>query len=135
MKFRSDPSSVRGSIAPVVTPFTSAGELDEDSLRSLVRWQLASGSHGVSIGGSTGEPSSQSVAERIRAMAVVAEETADRVPFVPGTGSAKLDETLEMTEAAIGLGADIVLVITPYYSRPTQDGLFAWYSAIAIEFP
>ena len=76
VKFRSDPSSVHGSIAPVVTPFTAAGDLDEDSLRSLVRWQLASGSHGVSIGGSTGEPSSQSVAERIRAMAVVAEETA-----------------------------------------------------------
>ena len=125
MKFRSDPSSVRGSIAPIVTPFTAEGDVDHDSLRSLVRWQLASGSHGVSIGGSTGEPSSQTVAERIAAMAVVAEETADRVPFVPGTGSAKLDETLEMTEAAIDLGADIALVITPYYSRPTQDGLYA----------
>jgi 4-hydroxy-tetrahydrodipicolinate synthase len=68
-------------------------------------------------------------------MRVVAEETADRVPFVPGTGSAKLDETLEMTEAAIGLGADIALVITPYYARPTQEGLFAWYSTIASTFP
>src|SRR5262245_37846616 len=68
-------------------------------------------------------------------MKVVAEETADRVPFAPGTGSAKLDETLELTEAAIDLGADIALVITPYYSRPTQDGLFAWYSAIAVTFP
>jgi 4-hydroxy-tetrahydrodipicolinate synthase len=135
VKFRSNPALVRGSIAPVVTPFTPTGELDESSLRSLVRWQLGSGSHGISIGGSTGEPSSQSVAERIEAMRIVAEETADRVPFVPGTGSAKLDETLEMTEAAIGLGADIVLVITPYYARPTQDGLFAWYSAIATTFP
>jgi len=135
VKFRSDPSLVRGSIAPVVTPFLSSGELDEPGLRSLVRWQLASGSHGISIGGSTGEPSSQSVAERIAAMRIVAEETADAVPFVPGTGSAKLDETLEMTQAAIDLGADIALVITPYYSRPTQDGLFAWYSAVASEFP
>jgi 4-hydroxy-tetrahydrodipicolinate synthase len=135
VRFRADPSSVRGSIAPIVTPFTSTGELDDDGLRALVRWQIASGSHGISIGGSTGEPSSQSVSERIRAMTIVAEETADRVPFVPGTGSAKLDETLEMTAAAIGLGADIVLVITPYYARPTQDGLFAWYSAVASEFP
>ena len=81
MKFRANPALVRGSIAPVVTPFTLDGELDEASLRALVRWQLASGSHGISIGGSTGEPSSQSVAERIAAMKIVAEETADRVPF------------------------------------------------------
>ena len=91
--------------------------------------------HGISLGGSTGEPSAQTVAERIRAMRVVAEEVADRVPFVPGTGSAKLDETLELTEAAIDLGADIALVITPYYSRPTQDGLYQWYSAVAARFP
>ncbi|MFD0886100.1 dihydrodipicolinate synthase family protein, partial [Streptosporangium algeriense] len=61
MKFRSDPASIRGSLAPVVTPFTATGELDLDSLRALVRWQLAQGSHGISIGGSTGEPGAQSV--------------------------------------------------------------------------
>ena len=78
--------------------------MDHDSLRSLVRWQLASGSHGISLGGSTGEPSAQTVAERIAAMKVVSEEVGDRVPFLPGTGSAKLDETLEMTEAAMSTG-------------------------------
>ncbi len=135
MRFRSDPASIRGSIAPVVTPFTSSGEMDHDSLRALVRWQLASGSHGISLGGSTGEPSAQTVPERIAAMKVVAEEVADRVPFLPGTGSAKLDETLEMTEAAIALGADAALVITPYYSRPTQEGLYQWYSTVARTFP
>lgn len=135
MRFRSDPASVRGSIAPIVTPFTSDGDVDHDGLRALVRWQLANGSHGISLGGSTGEPSAQTVAERIAAMRVVAEEVGDRVPFLPGTGSAKLDETLELTQAAIDLGADIALVITPYYSRPTQDGLFEWYSAIARTFP
>ena len=135
MRFRSDPASVRGSIAPIVTPFTSDGDVDHDGLRALVRWQLANGSHGISLGGSTGEPSAQTVAERIAAMRVVAEEVGDRVPFLPGTGSAKLDETLELTQAAIDLGADIALVITPYYSRPTQDGLFEWYSAIAGTFP
>jgi len=57
------------------------------------------------------------------------------VPFVPGTGSAKLDETLELTAAAADAGADAVLIITPYYVRPTQEGLFAWYSAVASEFP
>ena len=57
------------------------------------------------------------------------------MPFVPGTGSAKLDETLELTQAAVDLGADIALVITPYYSRPTQDGLYEWYSTVARTFP
>jgi 4-hydroxy-tetrahydrodipicolinate synthase len=135
MQFRSDPGTIRGSIAPVVSPFTDDGEADLDSLRRLVRWQLASGSHGISLGGSTGEPSAQTVTERIAGMRVVADEVGDRVPFVPGTGSAKLDETLELTQAAIDLGADAALVITPYYSRPTQEGLYQWYSAIANEFP
>src|SRR5437868_1613790 len=135
MKFRSDPATIRGSFAPVVTPFTATGELDLDSLRSLATWQLDQGSHGISIGGSTGEPGAQSVQERIAAMAVIAEVTADRVPFLPGTGSAKLEETIELTAAAERLGADLALVITPYYARPTQEGLFRWYSTIAAEFP
>ena len=135
MRFRSDPGSIRGSIAPVVTPFTDDGDVDHASLRRLIQWQLESGSHGISLGGSTGEPSAQTVTERIAAMRVAAEEVADRVPFMPGTGSAKLDETLELTEAAIAAGADAALVITPYYSRPTQDGLYEWYSAVARTFP
>src|SRR5690606_37353058 len=64
MKFRSDPAQIRGSIAPLMTPFTSDGAVDHESLTNLVNWQLASGSHGISIGGSTGEPSAQTVAER-----------------------------------------------------------------------
>ncbi|NUP62847.1 MAG: 4-hydroxy-tetrahydrodipicolinate synthase [Nonomuraea sp.] len=135
MKFRSDPSTIRGSIAPVVTPFTADGALDLDSLRALVRWQLAQGSHGISTGGSTGEPGAQSVEERVAAMAAVAEETADRVPFLPGTGSAKLEETLRLTAEAERLGADAALVITPYYARPTQEALFRWYGTVADEFP
>ncbi|MFE7192599.1 4-hydroxy-tetrahydrodipicolinate synthase [Kitasatospora sp. NPDC057541] len=135
MKFRSDPSVIRGSLAPVVTPFADDGAVDHDSLRALVRWQLDSGSHGISLGGSTGEPSAQSVAERIAAMRTAAEEIADRVPFLPGTGSAKLDETLELTAAAAELGADAALVITPYYARPTQEALYRWYATVAREFP
>ena len=135
MRFRSDPAGIRGSIAPVVTPFTESGELDLAGLEGLVEWQIASGSHGISIGGSTGEPSSQSTGERIRAIRHVAEVVADRVPFVPGTGSARMDETLEMTAAAAEARADAVLVITPYYARPTQEGLYRWYAAVATEFP
>jgi 4-hydroxy-tetrahydrodipicolinate synthase len=135
MRFRGDPSSLRGSIAPVVTPFTETGGLDTGGLRRLIGWQLDSGSHGISLGGSTGEPSAQTAEERITAMTEAAAVIADRVPFLPGTGSARLDETLRLTAAAADLGADAALVITPYYARPTQDGLFQWYATVAAENP
>jgi len=135
VRFRSDPARIRGSIAPVVSPFAADGAPDTGGLRNLIRWQLESGSHGISLGGSTGEPSAQSAAERAAAIRVAAQEIADRVPFVPGTGSAKLDETLELTAIAQDAGADAVLVITPYYARPTQEGLFHWYDTVAREFP
>lgn len=135
MRFRSDPARIRGSIAPLVTPFTATGEVDHDGLRAMVRWQLDAGSHGISIGGSTGEPSAQSVAERAEAIRTVAAEVGDRVPLLPGTGSAKLDETLELTAAARDAGADAALVITPYYARPTQEALYTWYATVATEFP
>ncbi len=135
MKFRSNPSSIRGSIAPLMTPFTADGELDKESLRNLVEWQLASGSHGISIGGSTGEPSAQRISERAEAIRLVAETVNDRVPFMPGTGSAKLDETLELTAAARDAGVDAALIITPYYARPTQEALYRWYRTVAEEFP
>nr|WP_227012895.1 MULTISPECIES: 4-hydroxy-tetrahydrodipicolinate synthase [unclassified Pseudonocardia] len=120
---------------PVVTPFTADGALDLASLRGLVRRQIESGSHGVSVGGSTGEPSAQTVAERIEAIRAVAAEVDDAVPFLPGTGSAKLDETLEITAAARDAGADAALLITPYYARPTQEALYTWYRTVAAEFP
>ena len=135
MKFRSDPQRIRGSIAPLVTPFTDAGDVDHDGLRRLVAWQLDAGTHGISLGGSTGEPSAQSIAERAAAIRTVADAVGDRAPFLPGTGSAKLDETLELTAAAAAAGADAALVITPYYARPTQEALYVWYSTVAREFP
>jgi 4-hydroxy-tetrahydrodipicolinate synthase len=135
MRFRSNPSLIRGAIAPLFTPFTDDGAVDHDSLRAMVRWQLANGSRGISIGGSTGEPSSQTLAERAETIRTVATELADAVPFLPGTGSTKLDETLELTGVAADAGADAVLVVTPYYARPTQEALYTWYSTVAREFP
>ena len=84
MKFRNNPASIRGSIAPLMTPFTSDGAVDHVGLANLVNWQLSSGSHGISIGGSTGEPSAQTIAERADAIRTVAETVGDRVPFMPG---------------------------------------------------
>jgi 4-hydroxy-tetrahydrodipicolinate synthase len=135
VRFRSDPATIRGSIAPVVTPFTDTGDVDLVGLRRLISWQLDSGSHGISLGGSTGEPSAQTVRERVTAMTEAAALIADQVPFLPGTGSARLDETLELTAAAAELGADAALVITPYYARPTQEGLFEWYAVVASQNP
>jgi 4-hydroxy-tetrahydrodipicolinate synthase len=118
-----------------MTPFLSTGEVDHDSLTNLVNWQLANGTHGISLGGSTGEPSSQSIEERAAAIRTVATAIGDRVPFMPGTGTEKLEETLELTAAAKDAGADAVLIITPYYARPTQEALYVWYTTVAREFP
>jgi 4-hydroxy-tetrahydrodipicolinate synthase len=130
-----DPSSIRGAIAPLVTPFAEDGSLDLDSLGRLVEFQLAHGSDGISVGGSTGEPTSQSVAERVAVMRAAAAAIGGRVPFLPGTGTAIMSETLELTEEAMRLGAAAALVVTPYYGRAQQEGLFAWYSALASELP
>jgi len=135
MRFRNDPAAIRGSIAPLMTPFSEDGALDHASLRNLVEWQLANGTHGISIGGSTGEPSAQSIAERLAAITTVIDAVGDRVPVMPGTGTEKLDETLELTSAARDAGIDAALIITPYYARPTQEALYVWYKTVAQEFP
>lgn len=118
-----------------MTPFLPTGEVDHAGLTNLVHWQLANGTHGISLGGSTGEPSSQSIEERAEAIRTVATAIDDRVPFMPGTGTEKLEETLELTAAARDAGADAVLIITPYYARPTQEALYRWYTTVAHEFP
>ncbi|MGW4400438.1 4-hydroxy-tetrahydrodipicolinate synthase [Amycolatopsis nivea] len=135
MRFRSTPNAITGSIAPLMTPFLDTGEVDHESLTNLVNWQLASGSNGVSIGGSTGEPGAMTLAERAETIRTVAKAVDDKVPFMPGTGSAKLDETLELTAEARDAGIDAALIITPYYARPTQEALYRWYATVAKEFP
>lgn len=135
MRFRTNPHDIRGSIVPLMTPFTTDGAVDHESLENLVEWQLANGTHGISIGGSTGEPGAQSLDERIAAIATVTSAVADRVPVVVGTGTAQLQETLELTAAAAELGIDASLIITPYYARPTQEALYVWYKTVAAEFP
>src|SRR6476619_8378537 len=134
-RFAADPSAVRGAITPLVTPFTDTGDLDLDAIGPLIDWQLERGTHAISVGGSTGEPTSQTVAERVAVMRAAAEAIDDRVPLLPGTGTALMDETLELTAEAQRLGASAALIVTPYYGRAQQDGLFDWYSRIASEFP
>jgi 4-hydroxy-tetrahydrodipicolinate synthase len=133
--FAGDASAVRGAITPLITPFTDDGDLDLESIGRLIDWQLAHGTHGISVGGSTGEPTSMTVAERVSVMRAAAEAIDGRVPFLPGTGTALMAETLELTAEAQRLGASAALVVTPYYGRAQQEGLFAWYGRVAQEFP
>jgi 4-hydroxy-tetrahydrodipicolinate synthase len=133
--FAADTTAVRGAITPLITPFTDTGEMDLASIPRLIDWQLQHGSHGISVGGSTGEPTSQTIAERIDVMRAAAAAIAGRAPFLPGTGTALMAETLELTAEAQRLGAAAALVVTPYYSRAQQEGLFRWYSRVADEFP
>jgi 4-hydroxy-tetrahydrodipicolinate synthase len=122
--------TLNGSIVPVVTPFKD-GQLDLDGLGRLIEWQIASGSHGISVTGTTGEPSSLTLDERKRVMRAAAEAVDGRVPFVPGTGSTNHAETLELSRYAQSLNAAAILVITPYYNRPSQEGLFRHFDAVA----
>jgi 4-hydroxy-tetrahydrodipicolinate synthase len=133
--YAANTEAIRGSITPLITPFREDGELDLEAVRTLVDWQIGNGTHGISVGGSTGEPVSQTVSERIAVMRVAADALDDRGPFLPGTGSAIMSETLELTNEARTLGATAALVVTPYYGRAQQEGLYHWYAAIAQEFP
>jgi 4-hydroxy-tetrahydrodipicolinate synthase len=133
--FASNPDAVRGAITPLITPFKADGSIDFEAIPALVDWQIGEGSHGISVGGSTGEPTSQTIAERIEVMRATAKAIDGRVPFLPGTGSARLDETLELCQVGIECGAAALLVVGPYYARPQQQGLINWYSTIARELP
>lgn len=120
----------KGSIVPVVTPFRDDA-VDERALAELIDWQIANGSHGISVTGTTGEPASLTLQERKRVIRVAKEAVNGRVPFIPGTGSTNHAETLELTRYARELGVDAALLIVPYYNRPSQTGLFLHFDTIA----
>lgn len=123
--------SIRGSIAPVVTPFHKDGSLDLNTLTKLIDWHIESGSHGISVTGTTGEPSSMTLEERVQVMETAMKAVNGRVPFVPGTGSANHDETLYLTKKAEELGVDAAMVIVPYYNKPSQHALYKHFKAVA----
>lgn len=121
---------LRGSIVPVVTPFRD-GDFDEPTFKDLIEWQIESGSHGVSIAGSTGEPSSLSLDEREHLIETTVRTARGRVPVVAGTGTNNIDETVRLTKFAEKVGADASLMMVPYYNRPSQEGLYQYFTAIA----
>jgi 4-hydroxy-tetrahydrodipicolinate synthase len=124
----------RGSIPPLITPFRQ-GRIDEEALRRLVERVIQGGSHGVSVGGTTGEPGTQTLEERKRVIRLAVEAAAGRVPVLAGTGSLRLEETLELTRYAREVGAAGAMVIVPYYVKPNQEGLYRYFAEVARAVP
>ncbi|HEY1365168.1 MAG TPA: 4-hydroxy-tetrahydrodipicolinate synthase [Xanthobacteraceae bacterium] len=129
-------TSFRGSFTALVTPFAN-GAIDEKAFRGLVDWQIAEGTNGLVPVGTTGESPTLSHAEHQRVVAWCIEQAKGRVPVIAGAGSNSTKEAIELCREAQAAGADAVLVVTPYYNKPTQEGLYQHYKAIndAIDIP
>jgi len=125
-----DLAALRGSIPPLITPFTN-GAVDYDRYATLVDFQIGQGSHGILVNGTTAEPSTLTTEERNRLVTLAIDTAAGRVPVVAATGSQSLAESRVLTEHALAAGADALLIVTPYYIRPPQRGLVAYYLELA----
>jgi len=121
----------QGSIPALVTPFTDAGAVDEKAFAAHVEWSISEGSHGLVPVGTTGESPTLSHDEHKRVVELCIEVAARRVPVIAGAGSNNTKEAIDLARHAEKAGADAILVVTPYYNKPTQKGLFAHFSAIA----
>jgi 4-hydroxy-tetrahydrodipicolinate synthase len=120
----------QGSIVAIVTPFLD-GAVDEEKLRELVEFQIENGTDAIVPCGTTGESSTLDYVEHDRVIKIVVEQVNKRVPVIAGTGSNSTREAIEITRHAKELGADGALLVTPYYNKPSQEGLFLHYKAIA----
>ncbi len=124
-----------GSIVAIVTPMRENGELDLASLRALVDWHIQSGTDAIVATGTTGESPTLSVDEQLTVIRTVVEQAAGRVPVIGGTGNNATDKTIQLTRKAMEIGVDACLLVTPYYNKPTQEGLYRHYRAIAEAVP
>jgi len=120
----------QGSIVAIVTPFIN-GAVDEEKLRELVEFQIENGTDAIVPCGTTGESSTLDYVEHDRVVKIVVEQVHKRVPVIAGTGSNSTREAIEITQHAKELGADGALLVTPYYNKPSQQGLFLHYKAVA----
>jgi 4-hydroxy-tetrahydrodipicolinate synthase len=119
-----------GSHVAIVTPFRK-GKVDERALGDLIEWQIAKGTNGIVPCGTTGESATLSHEEHNRVIELTVEVVRRRVPVTAGTGSNSTEEAISLTKHAKEAGADAALLITPYYNKPTQEGLYRHYKAIA----
>ncbi len=120
----------KGSIVAIVTPFKD-GRVDESKLRDLIDFQIKNGTSGIVPCGTTGESATLSFAEHERVIEITVEQARKRVPVIAGTGSNSTEEAIMLTRHAAKLGIDASLQVSPYYNRPTQNGLYAHFRAIS----
>lgn len=121
---------ISGAIVALVTPFKN-GALDEAGLRDLIEFQIANGTHGIAPCGTTGESATLSHVEHKRVIEISVEQAARRVPIIAGTGSNNTEEAISLTRHAKEAGADAVLMISPYYNKPTQEGIYRHFEKVA----
>ena len=121
----------KGSFVALITPMRPDGSVDEKALASFVDWQIREGTHGVVPVGTTGESPTLSHAEHRRVVEITISVAKGRVPVIAGAGSNSTEEAIDLARHAREAGADAALVVTPYYNKPTQEGLFLHYTAIA----
>ncbi|GBF26607.1 4-hydroxy-tetrahydrodipicolinate synthase [bacterium MnTg02] len=119
----------RGSLTALITPFKD-GKLDEEAFRRIVEWQIDEGTHGLVPVGTTGESPTLDHEEHMRVVEICVETANGRVPVIAGAGSNSTAEAIELTKHAKSAGANGVLVVTPYYNKPTQEGLYQHFKAI-----
>jgi len=119
----------RGSLTALITPFKD-GKLDEDAFRNIIEWQIDEGTHGLVPVGTTGESPTLSHEEHMRVVKICVETANGRVPVIAGAGSNSTAEAIELTQYAKSAGANGVLVVTPYYNKPTQEGLYRHFKAV-----
>lgn len=124
-------SPISGSIVALVTPMNTDGSIDWGALHKLVDWHIEQGTHGIVAVGTTGESATLTVDEHTEVIRAVVERSAGRVPVIAGTGANATQEAIELTEAAKQAGADACLLVTPYYNKPTQEGLYLHHKTIA----
>ena len=122
---------IKGSIVAIVTPMHADGSLDYPGLQKLIDWHIAEGTDGIVIVGTTGESATVSVAEHCELIRFTVEHAKGRIPVIAGTGGNSTVEAIKLTEAAKEFGADAALVVVPYYNRPTQEGMYQHFKAIA----
>jgi 4-hydroxy-tetrahydrodipicolinate synthase len=122
---------IKGSIVAIVTPMHEDGSLDYPGLRKLIDWHIAEGTDGIVIVGTTGESATVNVQEHCELIKLTVEHTKGRIPIIAGTGGNSTDEAIMLTQYAKDAGADAALVVVPYYNRPTQEGMYRHFKAIA----
>lgn len=124
-----------GSIVALITPMKSDRSIDFDALDELIEWQISEGTQGIVVLGTTGEVATISPEEREQIIVRSIKQTRKRIPLLVGTGANNTETAIKLTQQAMELGANGVLIVSPYYNKPTQEGLYQHYKAIAHAAP